>query len=114
MNQLQLFSVDLDAGSPPPRIVVSGRKDDRKDTLLGRCVRCGSHITESKGHCSECFSVSFCSCHVCIQIASLHRMLQNDLFRERRSPFAEIEHIRSLAQQAESVRNHPKCSGVSK
>lgn len=114
--QLALFQEDIDFEElkPVPKVVVHGRKTDRKNELLGRCVRCGGHIESELGYCRECLNSTYCACHVCRQIASLHRMAQNDLYWLRRSIYSENSHIRATAETAEKLRNHPKCSEVSK
>lgn len=115
--QLSLFQTDIDEEDfkPVPKVVVRGRKPDRGKELLGRCLRCGGHIESEPVYCLECLGSAFCDCHECRQIASLHRMLQNDLYICRRSvEFGDIDRIRHYALQAENMRHQPKCSEVTK
>ena len=61
-------------------MLVIGRMHRRNNLLLGRCTSCGGHISAFDGQCLECGGIEYCDCHDCFQIASLHQMLQNDLF----------------------------------
>jgi predicted amidophosphoribosyltransferase len=108
-SQLCLFSQEIDETPPAPSTVTCSRKTIRKSTLLGRCTRCGAHIAEDPGFCQECLNLLYCNCHECLQIASIHRMLQNDLYWERRSVFADMVYLRRLSVQAEETRLSPKC-----
>lgn len=92
-GQLCLFSVDLDEPEihqeserhPIPAMVTAGRRSSLKDRLRGRCVRCGSHVLEKPGMCLECMGSEVCACGDCLSIASIHRMLQDDLYWLRRN-----------------------------
>lgn len=87
MNQhLELFQTEIEdyveAENPQS---VSGKRIPSSAKILGRCVRCGSHIEDNTGFCSDCLGTESCNCHSCAQIASLHAMLCNDLYWLKRS-----------------------------
>jgi len=109
MIQTELFSRDIYEDEPASRPVVSSRRTDRTKELLGRCTRCGAHITNENEFCSECLGTEFCGCHECKQLASLHRMLQNDLYWARRDYDAEQVYKDHLSLLVEQMRNMPLC-----
>ncbi|MEE9369356.1 MAG: hypothetical protein V3V05_10925 [Pontiella sp.] len=112
-QQFELFGVDLEDPIEPPKVVVAARKMDRSKSLLGRCTRCGAHIAEEPGLCQECLGSQVCNCHVCLQVASLHRALQDDLYWARRDNDAEQQYRVYLAMKAEGVRKSAYCKEVS-
>ena len=89
---LELFQQELE-GDPAEggKIPAIGRQHVRTIELLGRCVCCGGHVSEDPGFCLECFGTEFCNCHTCAQIASIHRMLQNEIYWLKRENFTAWE-----------------------
>lgn len=88
IRHLELFQRDLDGDPKEDGITfVTGRRHDRSVRMLGRCMRCGAHVSEKPGFCLECFGAQFCDCHTCMQIGSIHRMLQNDIYWLNRQNF---------------------------
>ncbi len=82
MNLLcELFQMEFDDSEGVQESKVeSGKRIDRSTKVLGRCIRCGSHIEEKTGHCSDCLGFEYCTCHHCAQIASILSGEENDLY----------------------------------
>ncbi len=92
IQQLELFQQELDGDKAEvDKIFAIGRRHDRTIKMLGRCMHCGGHVSEDPGSCLECFGAEFCNCHTCAQIASIHRMLQNDIYWLKRENFEDWE-----------------------
>lgn len=113
IQHLYLFQCELDDDpAEQNEIFSSGRRMDRSKWLLGRCTRCGAHITNENGFCAECLGTACCGCHDCMQIASLHRMLQNALFWSDRDFDAEQVYKNELSRKIKRMRNLPWCEEV--
>ena len=89
-RQFELFQQELFDDEPAQNPVV-GRRHNRTVEILGRCTSCGGHVSEFPGFCHECLGIEFCNCHLCGQIASLHQMLQNDIYWLAREHFEKWE-----------------------
>jgi len=113
IKHLYLFQCELAEDSAGiAQIFVAGRRMDRSKWLLGRCTRCGVHITNETRFCAECLGTAYCGCHDCMQIASLHRMLQHDLYWAD-SDFDDDQVYKSeLSQKIKRMWTLPSCEEV--
>ena len=113
IRHLYLFQRDLDDDLPESdQHFVIGRRMKRSKWLLGRCIGCGAHLTKESVFCAECLGTVYCSCHDCMQLASLHRMLQNDLYWAGRDHCAETVYRDHLIRKIERIRDIPSCGEV--
>ena len=112
-GHLYLFQRELDdEPAEQNEIFSSGRRMDRSKWQLGRCTRCGAHITNETRFCAECLGTAYCDCHDCMQIASLHRMLQHDLFWSESDCNGDQVYKSELSRKIRQLRNFPWCEEV--
>ena len=113
IRHLYLFQRELD--DDPQQIdrrIIMGRRMNRNEWLLGRCLQCGAHITTETQFCAECLSTQYCDCHDCVQVASLHRMLVNDLFWSGRDEFEDRTYMAHLIRKIDRMLDNPFCGEV--
>ncbi|MDF7809598.1 hypothetical protein P4E94_19325 [Pontiellaceae bacterium B12219] len=90
-----LFSVEFDEPefNQENFTDVSPERFNASNYLKGRCKRCGGHICVSPGYCAQCLSTEFCTCHKCMQYASLYRELLDEIYWLQRDYGFEIDEI---------------------
>ena len=113
IRRLYLFQRELDDDPQEiDRRIIMGRRMNRSEWLLGRCLRCGAHITTETQFCVECLCTQYCDCRDCTQVASLHRMLVNDLFWSEHKGFEDRIYKYHLIRKIERMLDTPCCGEV--